>query len=138
MRKFLFPLNSGSLPLRFMPQSLFNVILKYLFLQEELEKKYLSYISKNESASEKKCQLVLTSLWQDIDQKIENYTTSGGGSGYAIYKDDVLKAETSYSKRVDLGPMKDKVLTEFLSSKRHQRNGIMKEDEVSVLRSNSM
>ena len=118
-----------------MPYSLFNLLLKYPYLQKLLETKFQSNIQENELASQKKCQDLLTSVWHDIDQNNVEYLTSGG---YAKYMNDTQKAEASYSNTADLGPMKEKVLADFLSVKQGQKDAIMAADKVGVLRSNSM
>lgn len=87
-------------------------------LNQLLEQFYQEYVAKNHTASEEKCQGILTNLYKEIEAQVEggHFTKPGG---HALYRDLIFNLEKDYGQIPDIvkGPSAQLTLLKFRTEK---------------------
>ncbi|XP_078236451.1 guanylate-binding protein 3-like isoform X2 [Pogona vitticeps] len=97
------------------------------FMKTIEEKKEL-YCHQNELESRKSCEAVLTSLSQDLDNKVQERIYSRP-DGYKCFVADLKKVEERYHQEPRKGIMAEAVLQEFLKKKEDVGRTILQSDK---------
>ncbi|KAM9439441.1 guanylate-binding protein 1-like [Clarias gariepinus] len=97
-------------------------------LVEEVDKHYAELIAQNMEASDKKCQQILSDLYEKMNERVQRgeYAKPGGYSLYCTHREDVI---TQYNSQPNKGIQADLVLERFLSEKSVEAKLILQTDE---------
>lgn len=88
------------------------LLLWYIFLQEDIEKKYKELVQSNENKCRDTCQTALKELYESIEENLKagKYTCSGG---FRLYKNDIRDFEDTYKLKIGRIGVKVGLLTKF-------------------------
>ncbi|XP_053342295.1 guanylate-binding protein 1-like [Clarias gariepinus] len=97
-------------------------------LMEAVDKHYAELITQNMEASDKKCQLILSDLYEKMNEGVQRgeYAKPGGYKLYCTHRDNVI---TQYNSHPDKGNQADAVLERFMSEKSVEAKIILQTDE---------
>ncbi|KAM9439442.1 guanylate-binding protein 2-like isoform 1-T6 [Clarias gariepinus] len=97
-------------------------------LTEAVDKHYAELITQNMDASDKKCQQILSDLYEKMNERVQRgeYAKPGGYKLYCTHRDNVI---TQYNSHSDKGNQADEVLERFMSEKSVEAKIILQTDE---------
>lgn len=78
------------------------MLLYILYFQEAVDKHYAELITQNMEASDKKCQQILSDLYEKMNEGVQRgeYAKPGGYKLYCTHRDNVI---TQYNSHPDKG-----------------------------------
>ncbi|KAF5892051.1 guanylate-binding protein 1-like, partial [Clarias magur] len=97
-------------------------------LVEAVDQHYAELIVQNMEASDKKCQQILSDLYEKMNERVQRgeYAKPGGYNLYCTHRQDVI---TQYNSQPNKGIQADLVLERFLSEKSVEAKLILQTDE---------
>ncbi|KAI5092914.1 guanylate binding protein 1 [Silurus meridionalis] len=97
-------------------------------LMMAVDKHYAELSVLNMEASEKKCQQILSDLYKEISERIQNrdFLKPGGYKLYCTHRDNII---LQYHSQPNKGIQADEVLAKFLSGKSEEAKLILQTDE---------
>ncbi|KAI4893123.1 hypothetical protein NFI96_020636 [Prochilodus magdalenae] len=114
---------------QFMKRSFKDENSEYLeALTDKVDKHYSELFDQNMEMSERKCQELLSDLYKEISEPLQNgeYTKPGGYELYCTHRDNII---TQYQRQPNKGVKAEDVLEIFLSERSVEANSILQADK---------